>query len=97
MTSRRSLPILLAFALVLAQQVALAHQIWHVLDPGAKSPQSLLCLQHGALDTVAGAVDAPAMPLAAFAPLESAPHVIALPAVRAAALAPSSRGPPTLL
>lgn len=97
MKSLRALALLLAFALLSAQQAALAHQLWHALDHGAKSPQAPLCLQHGALDTVAGAVDAPAAPLVASAPVESVSPAAALPAARAAGLTPSSRGPPAFL
>ena len=97
MNCRRALPILLALALVCAQQVALAHQLWHLLDPGTPSPQSQLCQQHAALDTVAGAVDAPAPLPAASVPVEFVPLPVALPAARAPGLAPSSRGPPALL
>jgi hypothetical protein len=97
MTFRRALPILLALALLWAQQAALAHQLWHVLDHGPASPQSQLCAQHGALDTVAGALDAPAMPLIAVAPVDFISPPVALPAACAPGFAPSSRGPPCLL
>ncbi len=97
MKSLRAIALTAALALLSAQQVALAHQLWHALDPGATSPHSPLCVQHAALDTVAGAVDAPAAPLIASAPVEAVSPAAALPAARAAVLTPSSRGPPAFL
>jgi hypothetical protein len=97
MNSLRALALFLVLALLGAQQAALAHQLWHALEKKATPSQSQLCLHHGALDTVAGAVDAPAAALAAAAPVEAVSPAIALPAARAPGLAPSSRGPPSLL
>ena len=97
MKSLRGLAFVLALALLSAQQAALAHRLWHALDHGATSPQSQLCLQHGALDTVAGAVDAPAVPLIAVAPVKFVSLAVTLPSARAPGLRPSSRGPPSLL
>lgn len=91
---RRLLGAFLAAALLAAQQAALEHPLWHV---AAAPEQSPLCEQHDALGTVAGAIDCAAPAFAAEAP---ATAVIAalVPAARAGApLAPSSRGPPTLL
>ena len=92
----RTLRILLALLLLGAQQLALAHQLWHVGKHGPQPVQEQLCDQHEALGTVAGAVDAAAPPpaddAADFFPIATA----ALPAAATRAPAPSSRGPPAL-
>jgi hypothetical protein len=93
----RCLRILLALALLGAQQLALAHQVWHIGKDGSQPAQERLCDQHEALATVAGAVDAPVFLPApvlpeAFSPLHAAPSSAATPG-----LAPSSRGPPSFL
>ena len=93
----RALRILLALALLGAQQLALAHQIWHFGKHGPQPVQERLCGQHEALGTVAGALDAPAAAFAGEAPTEIAYLFVALPSAATPGLAPSSRGPPTLL
>jgi hypothetical protein len=93
----RSLRILLAFALLGAQQVALAHQIWHIGKHGPQPAQEQLCDQHEALATVAGAVDAPAALLAGPASADFSIQSAALPTAATPGLAPSSRGPPAFL
>ena len=92
-------------AFLLAQATALTHAIWHISSSvdgvrftGSAAQDSSgnpLCTQHGALDDVLGAVHG-------AAPCASAVHLAsdrALPAVHSsaslAALAPSSRGPPS--
>jgi hypothetical protein len=97
MTISRSLRILLALALLGAQQLALSHQIWHIGKHDSQPVQERLCDQHAALDTVAGALDAPAVAFTSEAPADIADLFVALPAAAAPGLAPSSRGPPTLL
>ena len=93
----RALRILLAFALLGAQQLALSHQIWHVGKPGSQPAQERLCVQHDALGTVAGALDAPATPFAGEAPAVVSSPCFALPSASTPGLAPRSQGPPSLL
>lgn len=93
----RSLRFLLAFVLLGAQQLALAHQIWHIGKHGPQPAQEQLCDQHEALATVAGAVDAPAALLAGPASADSSIQPVALSSAAMPGLAPSSRGPPVLL
>jgi hypothetical protein len=97
MTSMRALRILLALALLGAQQLALAHQIWHFGKHGPQPVQERLCGQHDSLGTVAGALDAPAAHYECEAPDRLSHHFVALPSAATPGLAPSSRGPPTLL
>jgi hypothetical protein len=97
MTLSRSLRILLALALLGAQQLALSHQIWHSGKHDSQPVQERLCDQHAALDTVAGALDAPVVVFASEAPIDFAYLFVALPSAATPGLAPSSRGPPTLL
>lgn|SRR5512146_212087 len=94
---------LLLLAFLLAQQSALAHQVWHLgsdgsraaLDSGAKG--NPLCDQHRALDSVLGALgSAPA--IASVVDAEPAHFPAAdSPATRFASLSPDSRGPPASL
>jgi hypothetical protein len=93
----RALRILLALALLSAQQVALAHQIWHIGDHGSQPSQRQLCDQHDALGTVVGALDAPIPLLAADATVCASFQSLAPCSASRPGLAPSSRGPPTLL
>ena len=97
MNLTRSLRILLAILLLSAQQAALAHQIWHFGDYGSQPAQEQLCGQHDALGTVAGAVDSPCTLLPGDAPADFSFHSVELPSAATPGLAPSSRGPPTLL
>ena len=97
MALARSLRIILALALLCAQQAALAHQVWHASKQSAPSPQEQLCDQHQALDTVAGAVDAPVAALDAWAPAAPTFSLDATAPVATPAPAPSSRGPPAFL
>jgi hypothetical protein len=99
--------VLLVIALLVAQQSALAHQIWHAAassgpalavaapeHPPAPSPADRLCDLHSALGTVLGALSsAAALPLPP-APLEAQFVAPALPAFSVAAPAPASRDPP---
>jgi hypothetical protein len=93
----RALRILLALVLLSAQQVALAHQIWHVGNHDSQPAQQQLCDQHDALGTVAGALDSPVPLLAARATTSLSFQSLELPSASRPGLAPSSRGPPTLL
>jgi len=93
----RALRILLALALLSAQHAALSHQIWHLGDQDSQPAQKQLCDQHDALGTVAGALDsAPAM-LSGEGPADFQFASVELPSAKTPGLAPSSRGPPTLL
>lgn len=93
----RAARLLIAIALLAAQQAALGHQIWHLGKHDSQPAQNQLCEQHEALATVAGALDCTASgPLIAAADDVPLPF-IALPAIAAPRLAPPSRGPPTLL
>jgi hypothetical protein len=97
----------IAAALLVAQQSAFAHQIWHFAAAPAQQaagsePQDTesggkpLCDLHTALGTVLGALGS-----ADTAPQFTAPQADAVPAAApaqapAAPVSPSSRGPPTL-
>jgi hypothetical protein len=94
--------IVLIFAVLLAQQTALAHQYWHssgtsVAADAKKSPKSdRLCQLHDLLGTVLGiAAGAAATPT--FLALAE-PGFIAVPALvrEASLLAPHSRDPPLI-
>lgn len=93
---------LLVAAFLLAQQSALAHQVWHSAANGGKPAASAeqgkkgnpLCEQHEALGTVLGALSAalPAFVQADSVPLHFAPaHK---PRAGSPSLVPVSRGPP---
>ena len=97
MMPMRALRILLALALLGAQQLALAHQIWHIGKASSQPAQERLCVQHDALSTVAGALDAPAAVFTGETPAASSFVCLALPSASTPRLAPSSRGPPALL
>jgi len=93
----RSLRILLAILLLSAQQAALSHQISHSGDSGPQPVQGPLCDQHDALNTVAGALDAPVVLLPGDAPASVSFYSVDLSSAATPGLAPSSRGPPALL
>jgi hypothetical protein len=97
MSLGRVLRVLLAAALLSAQHAALAHQIWHSVDQKSQPAQKQLCGQHDALGTVAGAVDGGTVAASAELPSAFAFRSVTLPEAKAPGLAPSSRGPPTLL
>ena len=93
----RALRILLALALLGAQQLALSHQIWHAGKDGSQPAQKQLCAQHDALGAVAGALDTPPVAFAGESPATSSIVCLALPSASTPGLAPSSRGPPAFL
>ena len=93
----RALRILLALALLSAQQLALSHQIWHVGDHSSQPSQKQLCEHHDALGTVFGALDAPIPLLAAHATTSLSFQSLEPPSASRPGLAPSSRDPPALL
>ena len=104
--------VVLVFALLLAQQSALAHQIWHasllnsaVAGAGAATegrgdstpPQKQLCEFHTALGAVLGVLQG-ASGFAQLAERLACEFVTAdFPAVSLPALPPASRGPPQRL
>jgi hypothetical protein len=103
MILRRLSRLLLVAALLLAQQSAFAHQIWHFASANAQFAQGAgaggapLCDQHGALGDVLGAIGCAAASVPRVAP-EFRAAVAAIPPVRSnAPLAAFSRGPPALL
>ena len=91
---RRAARFLIAIALLVAQQAALAHQIWHLGKQDSQPAQNQLCEQHHALATVAGALDC-ALPDATFVAMRDAPlQLVVCAAAPAPRFAPVSRGPP---
>jgi hypothetical protein len=97
MTLARVLRVLLALALLSAQQLALSHQIWHFGKQDSDPAQEQICCHHDALGTVAGAMDAPVAATAGEPQAEISICFAALPSATTPGLAPSSRGPPALL
>jgi hypothetical protein len=94
---RRAARLLIAIALLVAQQSALAHQIWHAGKQDSQPAQGALCEQHAALAAVAGAVDC-ASPDAAVSAPDHAPYSqLELPTTPSPSRTPLSRGPPSLL
>ena len=89
--------LLLALALLAAQQGALAHDVWHAAGAGQSQQQDKLCPLHDALGTVVGALDAPlAGPLLLKLASETPAFEPGSELFLAAPL-PSSRGPPARL
>ena len=89
--------LLIAIALLMAQQAALAHQIWHLAKQDSQPAQSQLCEQHQALATVAGALDCASLD-SPFVATPDAPLAFVAPAVTPAPrLAAVSRSPPESL
>ncbi|HTL25753.1 MAG TPA: hypothetical protein VL280_04015 [Burkholderiales bacterium] len=94
---QRAARLLIAIALLAAQQAALAHQVWHLGKPDTRPGQSQLCEQHQALATVAGALDC-TLSEATFVATRDAPLPFAVrPGAPAPRIAAASRGPPRLL
>jgi len=94
---RRAARLVLAVALLAAQQAALAHQIWHLGKQDSQPAQSQLCEQHQALATVAGALDCAALDATFVATRDALLAFIAPADAPAPRVAPVSRGPPQLL
>jgi hypothetical protein len=94
---RRAARLLIAIALLTAQQAALAHQVWHLGKQDSLPAQSQLCDQHHALATVAGALDCASSDVTLCASDEILHPLIELPAAVLPLLARVSRGPPSLL
>ena len=97
MLLRRAARLLIAIALLVAQQSALAHQIWHAGKQDSQPAQGALCEQHAALAAVAGAVDCASPDAAVSAPDHTHCWQLVLPTAPSSSWAPLSRGPPSLL
>lgn len=104
---RALLQIMLAVTLLAAQQLALAHGVWHIQDrlpAGSQlhdtdkhNAQFGACDFHNAFTEVLGAVNSVAsMPVVALNLAERALE-FALPSAHALLIVPASRGPPALL
>lgn len=91
---------LLVFAVLLAQQTAIAHELWHAsggASQDAKSPLGKkLCELHDLLGTVLGAVGVAKLPLALLSFCDVAFVDVVPAAAQSRALAPQSRGPPAI-
>ena len=107
----RAARVLIAVALLAAQQAVLGHQIWHLGaggaqaaagsaaggDRGAPAPQERLCDLHASLGTVLGALDCAAHSVPIAATAEVPFGFVELPAAATPGPRPASRGPPALL
>ena len=91
---RRAARLLIAVALLAAQQAALGHQIWHLGKQDSQPAQGQLCEQHQALATVAGALDCATLDATFVATRDAPLPFIAQRDAPAPRLAPASRGPP---
>jgi hypothetical protein len=91
--------IVLAVALLAAQQNALAHAVWHAAagSQTQDKDQGRLCDLHSALGAVLGVLTGKAATPPALAPRSTPFDERALPAPRFRACSPLSRGPPALL
>jgi len=102
---KRAVRILLAALLLVAQQAALEHAIWHAgtaqaaVDEVQKTEpgRNPLCEQHAALGAVAGAIGCAPVVVVLAEPDYAAVAAPELLARDNAPLSPSSRGPPRLL
>jgi hypothetical protein len=97
MSRARWLRILLALMLLGAQQLALAHQVWHSGGKNTQPAQQQLCDKHEALGTVGGALQGAPVAVATGA---LGTFAISCAGVRRAStpgFTPASRGPPSLL
>lgn len=94
---RRAARLLIAIALLVAQQAALGHQIWHFSKQDSQPAQSLLCEQHQALATIAGALDCASTDSPFIATRDAPLPFVARAAIPAPRPAAVSRSPPELL
>ena len=94
---RRAARLLIAIALLVAQQAALGHQIWHLGKQDSQPAQSLLCEQHQALATVAGALDCASLDAPLIATRDSPLPLVAGALPPPPRLTAVSRSPPELL
>jgi hypothetical protein len=89
--------LVLALALLAAQQQALAHALWHAANPASQSQdegQARLCDVHSALGSVLGGASSSTPPALAVDPQAThfAAPIVAAP--RFSPCSPLSRGPP---
>jgi hypothetical protein len=89
--------LLLALALLAAQQSALAHDVWHGAGAAKSQQQDNLCKLHDALGTVAGALDTSPAAAPLVAVQDDVLSFIARSAPCLRLALPASRGPPSLL
>jgi hypothetical protein len=94
MIVRRAARLLIALALLVAQQAALGHEIWHLGEQDSQPAQSPLCEQHQALATVAGALDCALPDLPVVATRDAPLRFVARPCAPARRVAATSRSPP---
>ena len=94
---RRAARLLIAFALLVAQQAALGHQIWHLGKQDSRPAQGLLCEQHQALSAVAGALDCAPLDVPLVATVDAPLPFVAQAVIPAPRVAAVSRSPPVLL
>jgi transcriptional regulator of aromatic amino acid metabolism len=94
---QRAARLLIAIALLMAQQAALGHQIWHLGKQDSQPAQTLLCEQHQALSTVAGALDCATLDAPLVATVEAPLPIVARAVLPAPRLTAVSRSPPVLL
>jgi hypothetical protein len=94
---QRAARLLIAIALLIAQQAALGHQIWHLGKHDSQPAQTLLCEQHQALSTVAGALDCATLDAPLVATVEAPLPIVARAVLPAPRLTAVSRSPPVLL
>jgi len=89
--------VFLVVAVLLAQQLALAHDFWHATPQAQKAPKGdKLCDLHDLLGTVLGALagSSAGEDLLSFAEVDFVAAAIRAAGIRP--LSPHSRGPPTI-
>ena len=94
---RRAARFLIAIALLVAQQAALGHQIWHLGKQDSQPAQNQLCEQHHALATVAGALDCASLDALLIATRDVPLSLVARALAPAPRLTAVSRSPPESL
>ena len=90
--------LVLALALLAAQQQALAHALWHAANPASQSQdegQARLCDVHSALGSVLGGASSGTPPALAVDPHATSFAAPSIAAPRFSSCSPLSRGPPT--
>jgi len=93
----RAARFLIAIALLVAQQAALGHQIWHLGKPDSQPAQGQLCEQHQALATVAGALDCASVDATVVATRDAPVPFVEPVGATAPRVTPTSRDPPESL
>lgn len=91
--------LVLALALLAAQQQALAHALWHAANPASQSQdegQARLCDAHAALGSVLGIAGGSAAAASAVEPEATAFAAASIAAPRFSTCSPLSRGPPAV-